>query len=408
MEILFWRHSTATQKRKGTCTLYLRVTIFGRRAELGSTSIRTFTDYWDQERQEILHSDPQSTFKNEQLNNIKSLLLGIYNELLRKKKAITADRVKQEFLRSDTQFTFMAAFSLFLKEYKADPSHAESSFKTLRNVRNLFGNFLFSIHRREVIIEDIDEGLMARYLSWMKSKHYEESYQVKTSRVVKQVVTWSKKKKMLDFDPLKDYAIKHEKKKKPIYLNNEQLLFWSTHNFISPSCQMAADLFVIYCRTGFHYQDLMQVIRNPDQHLRNGMDGKIWIYKPRQKTEVEAKVPVHQFANLVDPIISKYGGWNLLPTMTNKDLNGYLKLCVAHINQNLPVSNQIYDKLSVKHGRNSFCYHILNELAMDKERLITMLGRLSATDLDVYVRPDEVGIINAFKKQTERPKISAA
>jgi hypothetical protein len=53
MEILFWRHCTTAQKRKGMCTIYTRVTIFGRRAELGSTGIKTFADHWDQERQEV-------------------------------------------------------------------------------------------------------------------------------------------------------------------------------------------------------------------------------------------------------------------------------------------------------------------------------------------------------------------
>jgi hypothetical protein len=398
METLFWRHSTPAQKRKGTCTIYSRVTIFGRRADLGSTGIKTYSDFWDQDRQQVSDCDPHASFKNEQLNDITSQLLGIYNEFLRKKQPLTALRVKEAYLRSDKPSTFMGAFSLFLKEYQEDESHEESSYKTLKNVKNLFGRFLVHSKQRDIILEDMTPLLMEQYATYMRKCKYEESYSVKSSRVIRQVVKWAKKKKLVSYDPMEDFSVKHEKKKKPIYLDTLQLTVWANHEFNNPFCQRAADLFVLYCRTGFHYQDLMQVIRDPEEYIRTGMDEKAWIYKPRQKTEVEAKVPIHKFEGLIDPIVNKYGGWGEVPYMTNKDLNGFLKLCAAEVNMILPRQHQIYYKLSVKHGRNTFCHHILNELAMDKERLITMLGRLSDTDLDVYVRPDEVGIITAFER----------
>lgn len=398
MEILFWRHSTTAQKRKGTCTIYSRVTVFGRRADLGSTGIKTYSDFWDQDRQQFTGCDPHASFKNEQLNDITSQLLGIYNEFLRKKQPVTALRVKDAFLLSDKPSTFMGAFSLFLKAYKEDESHETSSYKTLKNVKNLFGRFLAQAKQREIILEDMTPLLMEQYAAYMKKCRYEESYLVKSSRVVRQVVKWAKKKKLVPFDPMEDFSVKHEKKKKPIFLNTLQLTVWASYEFSNPFCQRAADLFVLYCRTGFHYQDLMQIIQNPSHYIKTGIDGKEWIYKPRQKTEVEAKVPLHKFEGLVGPIVRKYGGWENLPYMTNKDLNGFLKLCAAEVNFKLPLEHHIYYKLSVKHGRNSFSHHILNELAMDKERLITMLGRLSDTDLDVYVRPDEVGIVTAFER----------
>ena len=398
MEILFWRHATPSQKKKGTCTIYTRITIFGRREELGSTGIKTYVECWDPEHQVFTDSDPHASFKNEQLGEIKGQLLGIYNEFLRKKQPITALRIKEAYQRSDNPSTFLGAFSLFLKEYQEDESHEDSSYKTLRNVKNLFARFLMQTKRREIILDDMTPLLMEQYAAYMKKCKYQESYLVKSSRVVRQVVKWAKKKKMVGFDPMEDFSVKHEKKKKPIFLNTLQLTVWANHEFSNPFCQRAADLFVLYCRTGFHYQDLMQVIKDPAEYIRIGMDSKTWIYKPRQKTEVEAKVPLHKFESLVGPVIQKYGGWGNILTMTNKDLNGFLKLCAAEVNLQLPKEHHIYYKLSVKHGRNSFSHHILNELAMDKERLITMLGRLSTTDLDVYVRPDEVGIITAFKR----------
>lgn len=400
MEILYWRHSTKAQKRKGTCTIYIRVTIFGRRADLGSSGIKTYSDFWDQERQQFSACDPHASFKNEQLNEITSQLLGIYNEFLRKKQPVTALRVKDAFLRSEKPSTFMGAFSLFLKTKREEEPYVHSSYKTLNNVKSLFGRFLAHTKHQDIILEDMTPLLMEQYAAYMKQSKYEESYSVKSSRVVRQVVKWAKKEKLVQHDPLEDFSVKHEKKKKPVFITTTQLMYWSKFEFNSIYCQRAADLFVIYCRTGFHYQDLMQVIRNPERYIRTGIDEKNWIYKPRQKTEVEAKVPIHKFEDFIGPIVEKYGGWGNLPEMSNKDLNGYLKLCAVELNLFIPKDQQLFCRLSVKHGRNSFANYILNELAMDKERLITMLGRLSDTDtdLDVYVRPDEVGIIAAFAR----------
>jgi hypothetical protein len=155
MEILFWRHCTTAQKRKGMCTIYTRVTIFGRRAELGSTGIKTFADHWDQERQEVTALDPHGMFKNEQLTDCKAQILAIQNEFIRKRKTITADRIKDEYLRSGAQYTYLGAFAMFLAEYKSDTEHEESSFKTIRDtgVRMPFGGMRLAAQTVPLFLE---------------------------------------------------------------------------------------------------------------------------------------------------------------------------------------------------------------------------------------------------------------
>lgn len=395
MEIYFWRHSTSSQKRKGMCTLYLRVTIDGQREELGSTFIKIFSDTWLEASQRISDKDQLSNFKNEQLSIFESRLWAIYNDLLRRNQGITAQRIKRLYAAPE-EITYMAAFDLFKKGYDVNPKIEESSRKTLKNIRQLVLRYLIDNKMQDILVEEFDEDIMKGYVAWANGKNYAESYIVRSCRGIAQITAFAKAKKLIDFDPLADYVIGREKIKKPHYVDSIQLKIWRKHQFMHPSAQMVADLFVLYARTGFHYQDLMQVIRDHQNFVSPGIDGFQWIEKSRQKTGVDAKIPIHKFKEITE-IVDKYGGWANLPTISNANMNSWLKICAAEINLTLMPAQRIYIGLSVKHGRSSFCDYCLNELGIARDALLTMMGRVSAAELERYVRSDERGVVTAFK-----------
>lgn len=78
-------------------------------------------------------------------------------------------------------------------------------------------------------------------------------------------------------------------------------------------------------------------------------------------------------------------------------MNDWLKLCAAEVNMKLVPAQRIYPELSVKHSHTSFCDYCLNELELSRESILTMMGRISAAELDRYVRSDERAVIAAFK-----------
>ncbi|WP_285544964.1 phage integrase SAM-like domain-containing protein [Dyadobacter frigoris] len=394
MEILFWRHSTSSQKRRDVSTIYLRLTINGQREEIGSTFIKIHNSTWLEESQRISDQDPMSNFKNEQLSLMEGRLWAIYNDLLRKGQSVTAEKVRVLYVVPDS-ITYMATFGLFQKEYDANPKIAESSRKTLKNIRTLVLRYLIHENRQNILIEDFDEDVMKGYQVWAQNEDYEESYIIRSSRGIKQITSYAKRKKLILEDPLVNFKISHEKLKRPEYVDSIQLTVWRKHEFMHPTAQIVADLFVLYARTGFHYQDLMQIIKDPDEYIYTGIDSNQWIIKPRQKTQVDAKLPIQNFMEIKE-IVDKYQGWKNLPTFTNSTMNMWLKVCAAEVNLKLNRAQRIYPKLSVKHGRTSFCDYCLNELGIARDALLTMMGRVSAAELERYVRGDERGVVTAF------------
>lgn len=242
---------------------------------------------------------------------MKGRLWAIYNDLLRKGQGITAEKVRILYLVPDS-ITYMATFSLFQKEYDANPKIAESSRKTLKNIRQLVLRYLIEQNIQNILVEDFDEDIMKGYMIWARNQDYSESYIVRSSRGIKQITGFAKRKKLIISDPLADFKISHEKVKRPKYVDSLQLGIWRKHEFMHPTAQKVADLFVLYARTGFHYQDLMQIIKNPDEFIQTGIDRKQWIIKPRQKTEIEAKAPIDNFKEIKE-IVAKYGEWKDIP-----------------------------------------------------------------------------------------------
>lgn len=55
MEVLFYRHQTSSQKKKGTCTIYCRLTIEGQRVEIGTTHIKVRFEDFDTQTQQIIN-----------------------------------------------------------------------------------------------------------------------------------------------------------------------------------------------------------------------------------------------------------------------------------------------------------------------------------------------------------------
>jgi hypothetical protein len=394
MEILIWRHATPAQKLKGMATLYLRVTVAGDREDFGSTGIKIYSDRWNEVTQRVKPTDPLAHFKNEQLSLLESRLWAIYNNLLRKGEGISANRIRRLYTIPDS-ITYMAAFEMFQKKYNARGDIAASSKKTLKNIKQVVLRYLIENNLQDILIEEFDEEVMKEYCAWCKGKGYKESYMVRTARGAKQITAYARKKKWIDLDPLENFAVPHEKIVPPKYVNSTQLNVWMNHKFMHPTAQRVADLFVLYARTGFHYQDLIQIIRNPAAHITQGIDGAKWIFKDRQKTEVTAKIPIARFPE-IQRIVDRYGSWEKLPQFDNSTMNDWLKLCVAEINLKLPPAQQIYNQLSVKHGRSTFCDYCINELGFENKPLMTMMGRVSEAELSRYVRADERAVIKAF------------
>lgn len=362
----------------------------GERAEIGSSGVRVPVESWDDNLKSVKADYQDASLLNEKLLIIRTRLLSIYNVMFASGDTFDVHDVRWEYLVKYKSFkvTLMEAFDEFLAANRKDPDLAKSTIVKRKNIRDKLLTYLIFRKQPHMKIEKYDIWELERMKEWLKvTKKHKESHVVKIMATVKQVIIWSKVHGYCKDNPLAGVKIKREKINDPVYLTSQQVTVLKTHQYSHPTMQAVADTFFVYCRTGFHYQDLKDVARNADVSFHKDSEGMDWIYHERIKTGIIAKVPEFMYQEVL-PIVAKYGGWKKLKFHCNTKMNTWLKLIAAELNIMYPAIN-IPPFISVKHGRTSFSNWIMNEKGFSKEATIVMLGLKTDGSLDHYVRLNE-------------------
>lgn len=380
--------------------MYCRISVAGERVEVGSTGLTIYKDHWDGER--ISDNDPESFFKNEQLDIMRNQLRAVFNDLFRKKEKITANKIKRAFLGNSNMVTLLGAFSLYLKDSQSDPERKlrGSTLEVYDNVRKKLTDFLIAEKAVDLLVEEFDLAWVKKFRRWMKQVvldkgkiGHADSYIVKQTQTIKNVLIWAKLHKLADINPLEGLRLKKPDFGDPVFLSEEQFQRLRTHTFKNRNLQETADVFIILCRSGFHYGDLEDFVAQHETALRQGVDGNLWMMKKRIKTEVAIRVP--QFEE-VEQIVSKYGGWEKLPLKPLSKFNHWLKLVAAEAD--LP------ETLSSKAGRKTFTDWCFNVKMLSTDAVKVLLGRKSDKGLEVYGKPDERRVAAELEQSKERLK----
>lgn len=397
MEVCFFRNPS---KSPGWVNIYVQISISGQKLRIGSTGIRVPIEDWDSKKKEISASNPACMAYNATLTLIKTRLITIFNDLFSNDQHFTAYEVKNQYVRKyndQVYYTLIQRFNEYWNERKtiarkADEEKrkrpagsAEQTIKSIGPIFHKLKEYLEAKKEKNLRPLEFDQDYYEDYISWMREKGYAESTIRAHCNKIKQLYHWMKRKKYININQLEGLPLPKDPGTKPSPLTQQEFDQLCRHRFKNKRMQEAADLFIIHCRTGFHYQDLQNLIIDAQKGIKVTIvdrDGIEWIYHDRTKTTVEAKVPV---LPEVKALIDKYGGWQGLPKFPNQKFNDWLKLVAAETG--------IHEDLSVSHGRDTMTDWLLNEKLASEETVLVILGRKDGRDLSRYGKSDERRVI---------------
>lgn len=322
---------------------------------------------------------------NNYLEEVRTELGECYRELQLRKQVITAEGIKNIFLRvEDDDHTLTYLFEYHNKNavHALSPntlSHYETSQKYMLKFINT------QYRKTDLHLKDINYKFLVDFETFLRNlKPVDHQKPIGHNGAMTHLV---RLKKMINLainlewivkSPFKSYKIKiqHEER---TYLSQIELSKMEKKKFDLYRLEYVRDVFIFCCYTGLAYVDAMGLT---PQHLIIGIDGEPWIKTKRQKTGTSVNTPLLPKAI---ELLAKYKdderavAFNkLFPLISNQKMNSYLKeiadLC------------GIKKNLTFHLARHTFATTVTLSNGVPIETVSKMLGHTKIATTQIYAK----------------------
>ncbi len=388
---------------QGLAPIFQRITINGRRLD-NSTGKFVDPDKWHSEMSKMRGTSEEARSINGHLENLKSKILNVEKNLIKKDIPVNFESFKNEFIgRKEHERLLIPIFKEHNRKIKelVGLEYAAGTLERYETSLKHTKDFLsWKYNLTDINIEKIDHAFITEYEFYLRSERKcANNTAVKYIKNFHKIINQCMANGWLNKDPFSNYKAK-VKDVVRVCLTEEEIQTIINKDFKIERVAMVRDIFVFSCFTGLAYIDVKQLTKN---NISLGIDGDKWIFKNRQKTDTTSKIPLLPMAQ---EIINKYENHpicinedRLLPILSNQKMNAYLKeiadLC------------EINKDLTFHIARHTFATTITLSNGVPLETVSKMLGHTSlkttqhyAKILDKKISEDMMILKSKFKKSS--------
>ena len=325
-KVLFYLKKNAP-KKNGKVAIMCRITIDGKQAQF-STKQEVLPDKWDLKFGRVSGKADEALKINLKLDEVRTRLQSLYDELIKHDNFVTADKLKNTFLGFDvTEETLLSFYKKFLEDFTKmyeKGTRALSTLKSYRLVYNHLRNFIsYKYKRKDITFRELTEEFINDFDYYLRINigivlTYILPLKKMTSMAVDQELIYK--------DPFRNFHITMQETDRG-YLVREEIEKLIAYEPKNKRIELTRDMFVFSCFTGFAFVDVQQLKKT---HIQTFFDGNMWIIKRRQKTNTASNVRLLEVAQ---NIIKKYEGLTkddyLFPRICNATCNTHLKTIMA-------------------------------------------------------------------------------
>ena len=376
-KVLFFIKKKA-QKKDGTAPIIARITVNGKITQF-STKQFINSEEWSVELGKVKGRTNSARYINGILEEIKTSIHKIYNELLRKEIVVTSEKVRNVFLGvGQEQFLLIELFEESNKNLKKLVGITKSKATYLKSEvcrRHLSSYIKMEHNLSDIDLREINHSFIVGFEVYLNTQcrcNYNTS--AKFIQKFKSVVISAQKDGKLLSDPFANYKISLKKVDRG-YLTDDELQRIMEKEFNTERLERIRDIFIFSCYTGLAYIDIKKLKKT---NISKGFDNNPWITTKRQKTNVKAVIPLLDIPLM---ILEKYKGLPngvLLPIPTNQKTNAYLKEIadVCGIDKNI----------TFHLARHTFATTITLSKGVPIETVSKMLGHTNIKTTQIYAR----------------------
>ncbi|MBW8198200.1 site-specific integrase [Flagellimonas abyssi] len=369
------------QDRIGRSTIYVRITIDGKRAEF-STRRKVHPSAWDAAYGKVLGFSQEVRQLNSYLSKIRTDLYLHADKLRGRDQVLTAVSLKESYLGLDRPSKMLLEIfqehndrvnELIGKDFVAGTAER---YKTAKS--HLCEYLRRELRKKDIPVQHVDHAFISGFEYYLKTKR-KCSHNTAIKYVVnfKKIIRIAYANGWITKDPFANWKARLKNVERE-FLTNEELQQLMDYPFTNERLEHVRDCFVFCCFTGLAYADVKKLTHDD---FVVGIDGDLWINTKRTKTKTKSNIPVLPTALM---ILEKYEHSPLLvdkkvlPVLTNQKMNAYLKE-IADL-------SGINKHLTTHLARHTFATTVTLSNGVSIESVSKMLGHKSLRTTQHYAK----------------------
>jgi site-specific recombinase XerD len=368
--------------QSGEMPIYLRITVDGQRTEV-AVSRKCDPERWDAVSGRPIGSKADSRTLNAYLNDVQFKILELHRKMSQADETLTAETIKNRFVgKEEKSRTLLAVFedhnqkmrSLVGQEFeKSTLQRYETCLMHTKDFIRLQYNI------SDIPVTKINFAFLNDFEYYLRSvRKCGNNSAIKYIKNLGKIVRICLGNGWLAIDPYVNYKPKQRSIHREV-LTVEELDRLRKKKFGVERLNTVRDMFVFCCYTGLAYVDVHKLRRS---ELVKGVDGNLWIYTCRQKTDTLSRIPVlpealsiiHNYEDHPQCVVKD----TLLPVMSNQKMNAYLKeiadLC------------EIKKPLTFHIARHTFATTVTLNNGVPIETVAKMMGHTSIKTTQIYAK----------------------
>jgi site-specific recombinase XerD len=370
------------KNKKENYTVYLRLIIDGRRTEICTK--RTWeSSRWHSAAGRAKGTKEDTRILNAFLDLLQAKVYEAHHAIISSGKTVSAELIKNMLSgfgeKAHTLIEVIKAhnheiFQLIGKGYcKATWTKYNT---TLTHVQH-FLSWKYKVS--DIHLKDIRYSFVTDFEFYLKAeKNVDTNTNGKYIKNLKKIIHECQAKGWLDKDPFLGFKVKHKDADIP-HLSAAELKIMEDKIFTIDRLAQVKDIFLFSCYTGLAYADSARLTQ---ANIEIGMDGKKWLSKNRQKTDVPSRLPLLSQALA---ILDKYkdhpkvcNSGKLLPFLSNQKANAYLK--------EIADACGIRKNITFHVARHTFATTVTLSNGVPIETVSKMLGHRKISTTQVYAK----------------------
>ncbi len=270
---------------------------------------RSLNAYLDTLQYKVYEAQRQLIANNEivTVEHLRAILLG------KKKKAIMLIEIFEKHNQQLQQLVNKEFAPCTLKRYETSKCHTISFLQ-------------WKYKKSDIEINKLSYEFVTDFEFWLKSvRNCNHNSAVKYIGNLKKIVNICLKNGWLQRDPFLGYKMNKREVIREV-LTQDEITSIQNKDFKIERLTLVKDAFLFSCYTGLAYADVKKLKQS---EISVGIDGGVWIFTKRKKTEIPTRLPLlPQALRILDKYKNHPVCLNkdvVLPALSNQKMNAYLK-----------------------------------------------------------------------------------